>query len=149
MQFCQVFLGCSSGCSFRCSTRCSAAALKLQLFYFYSKTSQLQVRMKAWLLFICINIYCIYRCTSIKIIPKLKKNIWKFGYRINYKYEGILAHSIDRFYVVTKFILSSIKELKFSKLNYDSTCAYPEEKNGHTAETQKYILDLACILQNN
>ena len=54
----------------------------------------------------------------------------------------MLAHSFDRFYVVTKFILPSIKDLKFSKLNYDSTCAYLQEKNDHTAKAKKYILDL-------
>ena len=53
-----------------------------------------------------------------------------------------LAHSFDRFYVVTIFILPSIKDFKFSKLNYDSTCAYLQEKNGCTAEDKKYILDL-------
>ena len=53
----------------------------------------------------------------------------------------MLAHSFDRFYAVTKFILPSIKDLKFSKLEYDSTCAYLAEKNGCTAEDKKYILD--------
>ena len=52
----------------------------------------------------------------------------KFGYGINYKYEGMLAHSFDRFYVITKLILPSIKDLKFSKLNYDNTCTYLQEK---------------------
>ena len=54
----------------------------------------------------------------------------------------MLVYSFDRFYVVTKFILPSIKGLKFSKLNYDSTCAYLQEENGCTAEDKKYILDL-------
>ena len=54
----------------------------------------------------------------------------------------MLGHSFDRFYVVTKFILPSIKDLKFSKLNYDSACAYLDEKNGCNAEAKKYILDL-------
>ena len=40
------------------------------------------------------------------------------------------VHSFDRFYVVTKFILPSIKDLKFSKLIYDNTCAYLNVKNG-------------------
>ena len=40
----------------------------------------------------------------------------------------MLAHSFDRFYVVTKFILPSIKDLKFSKFKYDNTCAYLDEK---------------------
>ena len=54
----------------------------------------------------------------------------------------MLTHSFDTFYVETKFILPSIKDLKFSKFNYDSTCAYLDDKNRHTAETKKYILDL-------
>ena len=59
--------------------------------------------------------------TSIKIKPELKRNIFNFGYGINYKYEGMLAHLFDRFYMVTKFILPSIAALKFSTLNYDNT----------------------------
>ena len=55
---------------------------------------------------------------------KLQKNILKFGYSINYKYEGMLAHSFDRFYIVTKFMLPSMGDIKFSKLNFDHTCTY-------------------------
>ena len=54
----------------------------------------------------------------------------------------MLAHSFDRFYVVTKFILPSIKVLQFSNLNYDSTCTHLDVKNVCTAENKKYILDL-------
>ena len=49
---------------------------------------------------IIFAIYCIYRHMSIKIKPELKKNILKFGYGINFKYEGMLAHLFDTFYVV-------------------------------------------------
>ena len=98
--------------------------------------------MKGYSLFICISFCYIHRYTSIDIKMELKKNISKFGYRNNYRYEGMLAHSFDRFYVVTKFILPSIEDLIFSKLNYDRTCAYLQEKNGCTAEEKKYILDL-------
>ena len=62
--------------------------------------------------FLCIIFqFCIG--TSIKIKPGLKKNILNFGYGINYKYEGMLAHLFDRFYVVTKFILPTIGDLNF------------------------------------
>ena len=40
----------------------------------------------------------------------------------------MLAHSFERFYVVTKFILPSIGHLNFSKLHYDNTCAYLDNK---------------------
>ena len=54
----------------------------------------------------------------------------------------MLAHLFDRFYTVTKFILSSIDDLDFSKLKYDNTCAYLDNKNTHSTETKKHMLDL-------
>ena len=43
---------------------------------------------------------------SIKFNPELQKNILKFGYGINYKYESMLAHSFDRFYIIMKFYVT-------------------------------------------
>ena len=63
-----------------------------------------------------------------------------FGYGINYKYDIMITHSFDRFYVVTKFILPSIWDLKFSKLNYDNT--YMDNKDAQSTGTRKYMLDL-------
>ena len=55
---------------------------------------------------ILIIICYICKYASIEIKPELKKNILNFGYGINYKYEGMLAHCFDRFYTVTKFSFS-------------------------------------------
>ena len=44
----------------------------------------------------------------LKFNPELQKNILNFGYGINYKYEGMLVHSFDRFYIITKFMLPSM-----------------------------------------
>ena len=51
-------------------------------------------------------------------------------------------HSFDRFYVVTKFILPTIGDLKFSKLDFDNTCAYTDNKYAPNTESRKYMLDL-------
>ena len=48
----------------------------------------------------------------------------KFGYGINYKYEGMLAHPFDRFYVITKFILPTLDDLKLSPIRYDKEYNY-------------------------
>ena len=72
--------------------------------------------MKAYSHFVYIIICCINRHTSIKFKPELKKNILKFGYEINYKYEGMLEHSFDTFYVVTKFILPTAIDINFQNL---------------------------------
>ena len=68
-----------------------------------------------------------------------------FGYGIKYKYEWMPMHSFDRFYVVTKFVLPLIGDLKFSNLNYDNTCAYLDNKNVQNTETRKYMLDLKTV----
>ena len=67
--------------------------------------------MKAYS-FIVIFICCICQYTSVDIMPELKKIFLNFGYRIDFNYEGMLPHPFDRFYVVTKFILPTIKDFK-------------------------------------
>ena len=89
-----------------------------------------------------IIICYICKCASVEIKPELKKNILNFGYGINYKYEGMLAHSFHRCYVVTKFILPTIKDLKFSTINFNDTCKYLQEKNECSVEAKQYISDL-------
>ena len=79
---------------------------------------------------------------SIEIRPKLQRNILNFGYGINYQYEGMLAHSFDRFNMVTKFMLPMIGDLKFSKLDFDYTCAYMEKEYAPNTDSRKYIFEL-------
>ena len=54
----------------------------------------------------------------------------------------MLVHSFGRFYVVTKFMLPTIGDLNFSKLDFDNTCAYTGNKYAQNAESRKYMLDL-------
>ena len=74
--------------------------------------------------FLTILVYLSSRYSFVEIKPELQRNILKFGYRINYKYEGMLAHSFGRFYVITKFILPTLDDLKLSPIRYDKECNY-------------------------
>ena len=56
----------------------------------------------------------------------------------------MLAHS---FYIVTKFILPSIRDLNFSKLNYDYMCAYLDNRKTHSSEKRKHMLDLMTFFK--
>ena len=86
--------------------------------------------MKFYTHFCFLNFLCyIYSNTSIEIKPELQKNILKFGYGIDYKYEGMLAHLFDRFYVVNKFILPMMDDLNLSPINYNKECKYLENLN--------------------
>ena len=61
----------------------------------------------------------------------------------------MFAHSFDRFYVVTKYILPSIGDLNFSKHNYDNTCAYLDNKNIHDMDSKKHMLGLMTFCKKN
>ena len=80
--------------------------------------------------------------TCIEIRPELQRNILNLGYGINYKYEGMSTHSFDRFYAVTKFMLPTIGNLKFSNLNYDYTCMYMKKEYIPNTDSRKYLTEL-------
>ena len=96
--------------------------------------------MKFYTLFLIGIIF--YLSKGIKIRLELQRNILNFGYGINYKYEGMLAHLFNRFYVVTKFMLPSLKDIKFSRLNFDYTCAYINKEYAPNMDSRKYLTEL-------
>ena len=56
---------------------------------------------------------------SVDIMLKPERNILNFGYRINFKYEGMISYSFNRFYVITKFILPIIEDGSFLPITFD------------------------------
>ena len=98
--------------------------------------------MKAYTLIISSFICCIRQYTAIDIMPELKRNISNFGYRINFKYEGKLSYLYDRFYVVTKFILPTIEDIKIPWITFDTHCSYLNanwDKNKYLVQHVPYI----------
>ena len=51
---------------------------------------------------IILLIACTCKISAVDIKPELKSNVLNFGYAVNFRFEGMLYHSFDRFYVVTK-----------------------------------------------
>ena len=45
---------------------------------------------------LCLLVFT-YDSSAIDIMPELKKNILNFGYGVNFKYEGMLSHSLADF----------------------------------------------------
>ena len=54
----------------------------------------------------------------------------------------MLAHSFDRFYIVMKFMLPSVKDIKFSNINFDESCAYMNKKYAPHMDSSKYLSEL-------
>ena len=70
---------------------------------------------------ISFSLMCAILATNT--MPELKKNVLNFGYGTNFKYEGMLTHSFDRYYVVTKFEMLKIDDLKLT-LTFDFACKH-------------------------
>ena len=90
------------------------------------------MKLYAFLLFAILEVG-----NSIKFNPEPQKNILKFGYGIIYKYEDMLAHSFERFYIIMKLMLHSIGDIKFSNLNFDQSWAYMKKKYALNMDSSK------------
>ena len=62
--------------------------------------------------------------STTNTMPELRKNVLNFGYGTNFKYKGMLPHSFDRFYVVTKFEMPKIEDLKLTTFTFDFACKH-------------------------
>ena len=62
--------------------------------------------------------------SAVNIMLELKHNILRFGYRVNFRYEGMLAHSFDRFYVVTKIEIPKVSDLNLTLFQFDYSCSH-------------------------
>ena len=62
--------------------------------------------------------------SAVSIMPELKQNVLRFRYGVNFRYEGMLAHSFDRFYVVTKVELPKVSDLNLTMFRFDYNCSH-------------------------
>ena len=71
-----------------------------------------------------LTIMCMYGTSTVSIMLVLKCNILRFGYRVNFRYEGRLLHSFDRFYMVTKIGIPKVSNLKLTLFQFDYNCSH-------------------------
>ena len=84
---------------------------------------------------LCLFMF-VYDSSAVDIMLKLKRNILNFGYGVNFKYDGMLSHSFDRFYIVTKFELPKTQDLGFATFKFDFECSYA---NHTTTSNTNYV----------
>ena len=91
----------------------------------------------------------VYDSSAVDIMPKLKRNILNFGYGVNFKYEGMLSHSFDRFYIVIKFELPKTKDLRLATFKFDFECSYANHTSSNTnyAKLLKYCMKIMPYAQ--
>ena len=86
---------------------------------------------------------CVYDSLAVDIMLELKRNILNFGYGVNFTYKGMLSHLFDRFYVVTKFELPGVEDLKFTTIDFDSNCSYLHGNEKYVKQLYRHCLRIA------
>ena len=57
-------------------------------------------------------------------MPELKHNVLRFGYGVNFRYECVLSHSFDIFYVVTRIEIPKVLDLNLTLFQFDYNCSH-------------------------
>ena len=88
-----------------------------------STNKKIQHQGKMELSLILIVLY-VCGTSAISIMPELKHNILIFEYGVNFRYEGMLSHSFDRFYGVTKIEIPKVLNLNLTLFQFDYNCSH-------------------------
>ena len=86
---------------------------------------------------------CVYDSSAVDVMPQLKRNILNFGYGVNFKYEGMLSHSLDRFYVVAKYELPKVSDLTLTAIEFDLTCSHLNGEGKFMTKLRTHCLKIA------
>ena len=74
--------------------------------------------------FLLLLIVLVCGTSAVSIMPELKHNLLRFGYGVNFRYEGMLSHSFDSFYVVTKIEIPKVSHLNLTLFQFDYNCSH-------------------------
>ena len=96
----------------------------------------------ATILFLLLSIL-VSGTSAVSIMPELKQNVLRFGYGVNFRYEGMLAHSFDRFYVVTRIEIPKVSDLNLTVFQFDYNCTHVKNIEKSTKYDKGYV---QCIL---
>ena len=94
----------------------------------------------AIILFLLLSVL-VYGTSAVSIMPELKQNVLRFGYGVNFRYEGMLAHSFDRFYVVTKVEIPKVLDLNLTMFQFDYNCS-------HIANIERIVVGFGLKVPN-
>ena len=69
-------------------------------------------------------VLCMCGTSAVSIMLELKHNTLRYGYGVNFRYEGMLSHLFDRFYVVAKIEIPKVLDLNLTLFQFDYNCSH-------------------------
>ena len=112
--------------------------------YIFTKVQyKIQHQGKMKILLFLIALVC--GTSAVSIMPELKHNVLRFGYGVNFRYEGMLAHLFDRFYVVTRIEIPKVLDLNLTLFQFDYNCSHVVNVEKETSFKVPSILKI-CLM---
>ena len=96
---------------------------KEELYFHVSTNTKCYIKVR-WKFSLILIALCVYGTSAVSIIPELKRNILRFGYGVNFRYEGMLSHSFNRFFVVMKIEIPKVSDLNLTLFQFDYNCSH-------------------------
>ena len=70
-------------------------------------------------------------------------NRLNMSFGINYKYDGLLHHNLERVWVVTKIAIPKLEDIHFPDINFDPDCKFTRKLN-NARQAAKYEIQSIC-----
>ena len=77
-----------------------------------------------WTLLLILLWSHIISASQIQMPQELYMNRLNMSFGINYKFNGLLHHNLERVWVVTKIAIPKLEDIHFPDINFDPDCKF-------------------------
>ena len=96
-----------------------------------------------WTLLLIISWSNLISASQIQMPQELYMNRLNMSFGINFKFNGLLHHNLERVWVVTKIAIPKLEDIHFPDINFDPDCKFTRKlKNARQAA--KYEIQSIC-----
>ena len=81
--------------------------------------------------------------SQIQMPQELYMNRLNMSFGINYKFNGLLHHNLERVWVVTKIAIPKLEDIHFPDINFDPDCKFTRKLN-NARQAAKYEIQSIC-----
>ena len=96
-----------------------------------------------WTLLLIILWSNLISASQIQMPQELYMNRLNMSFGINYKFNGLLHHNLERVWVVTKIAISKPEDIHYPDINFYPDCKFTRKLN-NARQAAKYEIQSIC-----
>ena len=96
-----------------------------------------------WTLLLILLWSSLISASQIQMPQELYMNRLNMSFGINYKFNGLFHHNLERVWVVTKIAIPKLEDIHFPNINFDPDCKFTRKLN-NARQAAKYEIQSIC-----